>query len=479
MQENVLSMDMLLSYAPLSEKLQEAVHEDVEKKRKKLNRKIIVLDDDPTGTQTVHDINVYTDWEENSIRAGFEEASNMFFILTNSRSFSSRHTEEVHRIIGERIAKIAEECGRDYILVSRGDSTLRGHYPLETETLREAIERKSAKRFDGEIIFPFFVEGGRYTIGNIHYAQDENKLVPVGKTEFAKDRTFGYRSSDLTEWCEEKTNGQYRADKVTAVTLEELRSCNIKKITEKLLQICNFNKVIVNAIDYEDIAVFLNAYFNALETGKEYLFRSAASLVKALGGISSRPLLNCKKELANTSKSGGIIIVGSHVQKTTDQLEYLKNGNLPLEFIQYNQHRVLEENGLQKETESVAAEAEKLVKEGRTVVVYTRRERLDLDTDDPEKQLEVSTKISEAIVQVIAKLQVQPHFLIAKGGITSSDIATKAMHIWRARVLGQIEPGIPVWLTGPESKFPGMAYIIFPGNVGNEKTLFRIVSKLL
>ena len=479
MQENILSIDTLLSYVPLSESLQETVHENLEQKRKKMNRKIVVLDDDPTGTQTVHDINVYTDWEEESIRAGFQEDSNMFFILTNSRSFSSQHTEEVHRAIGERIAKISKEYKRDYILVSRGDSTLRGHYPLETATLKKAIERVSAKRFDGEILFPFFVEGGRYTIGNIHYAQDENKLVPVGKTEFSKDKTFGYRSSDLTEWCEEKTKGQYRADTVTAITLEELRSCNIKKITEKLMGIRNYNKVIVNAIDYEDIAVFLNAYFNALEAGKEFLFRSAASLVKALGGIRSRPLLDCRKELANTSQNGGIIIVGSHVQKTTDQLEYLKNGNLPVEFIQYDQHRVLEKNGLQEETRKVAAEAERLVRAGRIVAVYTRRDRLDLDTDDSEKQLEVSTEISDAIVRVIAGLDVQPRFLIAKGGITSSDIATKALHIWRAKIMGQIEPGIPVWLAGPESKFPGMAYIIFPGNVGNEKSLFRIVSKLM
>ncbi|MGX8700373.1 nucleotide-binding domain containing protein [Caproiciproducens sp.] len=166
-------------------------------------------------------------------------------------------------------------------------------------------------------------------------------------------------------------------------------------------------------------------------------------------------------------------------KKTTDQLEYLKNGNLPVEFIQYDQHRVLEKNGLQEETRKVAAEAERLVRAGRIVAIHTRRDRLDLDTDDSEKQLEVSTKISDAIVRVIAGLDVRPRFLIAKGGITSSDIATKALHIWRAKIMGQIEPGIPVWLAGPESKFPGMAYIIFPGNVGNEKSLFRIVSKLM
>ena len=46
--------------------------------------KKLVLDDDPTGVQTVHDVSVYTDWEEESIRKGFEEKESMFFILTNS-----------------------------------------------------------------------------------------------------------------------------------------------------------------------------------------------------------------------------------------------------------------------------------------------------------------------------------------------------------------------------------------------------------
>ena len=116
---------------------------------------------------------------------------------------------------------------------------------------------------------------------------------------------------------------------------------------------------------------------------------------------------------------------------------------------------------------------------GRVAVVFTRRDRLDLDTDDPEKQLEVSTQISDAIVQVVGRLRIQPHFIIAKGGITSSDVATKALRIWRARVAGQVEPGVPVWVTGPESKFPGMPYIIFPGNVGKEDSLYRILAKLM
>ena len=113
------------------------------------------------------------------------------------------------------------------------------------------------------------------------------------------------------------------------------------------------------------------------------------------------------------------------------------------------------------------------------MVVFTRRDRLDLDTDEKDRQLEVSVRISDALTSVIEKLTARPAFIIAKGGITSSDVGTKALGVRRAIVMGQIRPGIPVWLTGPESKFPGMPYVIFPGNVGMENTLLEVVEVLM
>ncbi len=101
------------------------------------NRKIIVLDDDPTGVQTVHDIYVYTDWTVESLRKGFAAPEKLFFILTNSRGFTVAETTKAHREIAENTAKVAREFGMDYLIISRGDSTLRGHYPLETDLLCE------------------------------------------------------------------------------------------------------------------------------------------------------------------------------------------------------------------------------------------------------------------------------------------------------------------------------------------------------
>lgn len=89
-------------------------------------RKIVVLDDDPTGVQTVHDVSVYTDWSEESVLQGFQEEGNLFYILTNSRGFTEDETKKAHRQIAGNIVKAARATGRDFLIMSRGDSTLRG-----------------------------------------------------------------------------------------------------------------------------------------------------------------------------------------------------------------------------------------------------------------------------------------------------------------------------------------------------------------
>src|SRR5699024_58042 len=210
---------------------------------KDFNKKIIVLDDDPTGVQTVHDISVFTDWSQSSIEKGFNEQNSMFFILINARGFTAKETEEAHREIASNILKVASKYAKDFIIISRSDSTLRGHYPLETDTLKEIIESSLVTKFDGEIILPFFKEGGRLTINNIHYVQVDNELIPAGETEFAKDRTFGFSKSHLGRWIEEKTNDTFPAENTLYLSLDLIRSLDIEKIAEQLLQVNNFNKV--------------------------------------------------------------------------------------------------------------------------------------------------------------------------------------------------------------------------------------------
>ena len=441
-------------------------------------RKIVVLDDDPTGVQTVHDIYVYTGWDSDSLLDGFRSENKLFFILTNSRGFTEEETIKAHKEIAAAVMEASRETGRDYILISRSDSTLRGHYPLETEVLKSEIEANSDKRFDGEILCPFFKEGGRFTIDNVHYVKYGDELVPANETEFAKDKTFGYKAATMPEYIEEKTGGRYSADDVTCITLEDLRNVNIDGITEQLMAVKDFGKVIVNAADYCDVKAFCIALYNAMKAGKTFMLRTAAAIVKEICGNPDRPLLSGKEMVQADSGNGGVIVVGSHTAKTTAQLEQLKTLDC-IEFAELDATLVRDEDAFAAEVQRCIAFEEECIRAGKTVCCYTTRTLLTADTGDKEDELRLSVRISDAVQSLVGGLKVTPSFVIAKGGITSSDVGTKALKVKKALIMGQIKPGIPVWQTGPESRFPGVPYVIFPGNVGEAETLREAAQELI
>ncbi|MFV0465143.1 MAG: four-carbon acid sugar kinase family protein [Lachnospiraceae bacterium] len=442
------------------------------------DHKIIVLDDDPTGVQTVHDISVYTDWSLESIRSGFQEENKLFFILTNSRGFTESQTINAHREITERVCEVAREYKKKFMIISRSDSTLRGHFPLETETIRSTLIEQGMQEPNAEILCPFFKEGGRFTLNNVHYVRSQEELIPAAMTEFAEDETFGYQSSNLTEYVEEKTKGKYKKEDCITISLEELRSMDLTGIEQKLLSAKGFQKIIVNAIDDVDVRLFCISLYRAMQKGHVFLLRTAAALVKAIGFISDQPLLERSDMVRSDSNNGGIIVAGSHTKKTTEQLQLLHELE-NIVFLEMNSDLVLYPGELEKETERLLRLEEDLIRSGRTVCVATKRTLLTLPEDTPETALLRSVAISEALQACVGRLTVVPSFVIAKGGITSSDVGTKALLVKKALVLGQIQPGVPVWQTGSESRFPGIPYVIFPGNVGAADTLKIAVSKLV
>ena len=477
----------------------EAVHKKYMEEYESFGRKIVVLDDDPTGVQTVHGVHVYTDWSQESLAEGLGEENSMFFILTNSRSFSVEKTETEHRILARRIGRAAAEAGKDFVLVSRGDSTLRGHYPFELEVLKEVLEEETGREIHGQILCPFFREGGRFTIEGVHYVKEGDWLIPAGQTEFAGDKTFGYSSSHLAAYAEEKSGGRYRKEDAVMISLNMLRAGNYDEITELLMETEQFRLVAVDAIAESDVEVFATCLLRAMKAGKRFLIRSAAAVPKVLGNVNKIPLLTREKlleegretenaesgqSLADTQAYGGIVLVGSHVKKTSQQLEVLRKAGEEgkirsgMEFLEFRVGACFEEGGLEAETKRVIGETETVMSQGKTAVVYTSRELLAPEGMTKEELLRLSVNISDAVTAVIAGLHRKPRFLIAKGGITSSDVGTKALGVRKALVLGQVQPGVPVWKTGPESKFPGLPYIIFPGNVGDADTLKNIVEML-
>ena len=305
-----LNAEVLTSYKKIDEAY---IDELLKKEIEKNNKKIVVLDDDPTGVQTVHDISVYTNWEKDTIRQGFDEENNLFYVLTNSRGFTAEQTTKAHNEIAAVVDEVAKETGKEYIFISRSDSTLRGHYPLETELLKKNYEANTGKTIDGEILCPFFKEGGRYTIDNVHYVKYGEELIPANETEFAKDKTFGYSAATMPEYVEEKTKGAYKASDVTCISLEDIHDMNIDKIEEALMEVKDFNKIIVNAVDYADVKVFCVALYRAMAKGKVFMFRTAAAIVKVMGGVTDQPLLSREQMVVKETDNGGIKTMGMKI----------------------------------------------------------------------------------------------------------------------------------------------------------------------
>ena len=433
-------------------------------------RTVIVLDDDPTGTQTVHDVPVLTEWSIESLIDELARRPAAVFILTNSRSLPLREAQALNREIGCNLIEAANTTGRDFVVVSRSDSTLRGHYPGEVDALATAL----GLAYDATLIIPFFLEGGRYTVGNVHYVAEGNMLVPAAETPFAQDEAFGYRHSNLRDWVEEKTGGRILADSVVSITIREIREGGPDRVAAHLSTLAGGQVCVVNAISMRDMEVFICGLLSAEAQGKTFLYRTAASFVQVRAGIEPAPLLG-PDDLDLKATGGGLFVVGSYVPKTTSQVDALLQ-ETGIRAVEANVEAFLDAGRRTDEIERLIQAVDGALHSEIDTVLYTSRK---LATGgDADQSLAIGRRVSECLVTVVRNLTVRPRYVVAKGGITSSDIATKALDIRRGEVMGQILPGVPVWRTGQESRYPGLAYIVFPGNVGGNDALVKIQNSL-
>jgi uncharacterized protein YgbK (DUF1537 family) len=433
--------------------------------------KTVVLDDDPTGTQTVHGIDVLADWSVPLLSAALSDPRPCFYVLTNTRSMSASEASLLVREVAANLCAAGKRAGVDFVVVSRGDSTLRGHF---TEEL-DAIEEGLGTAFDGKIVIPAFFEGGRYTIDDVHYVTEGETLVPAADTEFARDRTFGYAHSNLTHWIEEKTNGRVRADSVHSIGIATLRAPGgAEAVRLRLLGLPTGAYLVVNAAAYPDLEVFTRGLLEAEAAGKRYLLRTAASFVRVRAGIEPRPLLE-PREISDGQEGGGLVIVGSYVGKTTLQLESLLG--LPnAAAIEVFVGRLGEPASRAEEITRVSGTAIVAMRSGKHAVVFTSRQLES--TLGAAGDLRAGRVVSEALVAIARTIPERPRFMIAKGGITSCDIAILGLGMKKALVLGQASAGVPVWEMGPETRFPGMRLVVWPGNVGSPDSLRDLVRKL-
>jgi uncharacterized protein YgbK (DUF1537 family) len=433
-------------------------------------RKVVVLDDDPTGTQTVYGIPVLTEWQGESLRVELANDLPAFYLLTNSRALPLAEAQTLNADIGHNLVRAAQQTGREFVAVSRSDSTLRGHFPGEVDSLAEAL----GQSFDGWIVIPYFLEGGRYTVNDIHYVAEGEWLTPAGQTEFARDKAFGYQSSSLRDWVAEKMDGRVSARDVASISIDDIRCGGPKQIAKKLTDLPKGSICVVNAVTYRDLEVFVHGLLAAEAQGREFLYRTAASFVRVRAGLGSRPILT-RTDLDLPEAGGGLIVVGSYVPKSTRQVQELLS--LPeLVAIEISVEALLDKNRRQSEIDRVAKQANEALQGNQDVMIYTGRKLISSHTAN--SSLAIGQQVSEGLVAIVHSISTRPRYLLAKGGITSSDVATKGLKIKRAMVSGQILPGVPVWQAGDESRWPGLTYIVFPGNVGSPDALVDVVAKL-
>ena len=374
--------------------------------------KIIVLDDDPTGSQTVHSCRLLTRWDVPTLKEALLDTAPLFFVLTNTRGMDAARAAGVTREVCHNLKLALEGIELNPIFVSRSDSTLRGHYPVETDVMAEELGP-----FDAHFLTPAFFEGGRITRDSIHYLIVNGVPTPVAETEFARDSVFGYQHSYLPDYVEEKTAGRIRAGAVERFLLADVRG----EVSDRLMALSGNRCCVVDAETQADLDHFAEQLQAAAARGKRFLFRSAASLLTALAGLPPQPIAAEAMHAYVRAGKPGAVIVGSHVRKTTAQLEHL-----------------LREPGvfaIEVEVDRIASDRDALLQgvldlskqahaRGETVVIYTSRGERQFP--DQASRLAFGEAVSAVLMDIARGLPPTLGFLVSKGGITSNDMLSRS-----------------------------------------------------
>ena len=294
----------------------ESLREQVRARLARSGEVVVSLDDDPTGVQTVHGIYALTEWSPEALRREFAEPRALFAVLTNSRAQGPAQAAAIAREVAAGLAQASRETGRRFAVISRSDSTLRGHYPAETDALAEALGP-----YDATLIIPAFFEGGRITVDDVHLVREGERYVPAALTEFARDRAFGYGQSNLRRWVEEKTGGRVRAADVASLPLDVIRREGPRGVAEALRPVGGNRPVVVNAASERDLEVVTLALLELEAEGRRHLYRTAASFLRTRAGIAPRPPLRGAD--LPLGAGPGLIVAGSYVGRTGEQLAAL------------------------------------------------------------------------------------------------------------------------------------------------------------
>ena len=456
--------------------------------------KIVVIDDDPTGSQTVHSCPLLLRWDEAALRQGLRHPSPLVFVLANTRALTpeaaaSRNREIVDALVRAMVAEGLQE--HELLLVSRGDSTLRGHGVLEPQELAQAWEKHFAA-VDATLHVPAFLEGGRTTVNGVHLLHGE----PVHTTAFAQDRLFGYGTSDLAEWLEEKSAGQIAADAVVRIPLALLEAERSADLLECLEALQHNQSVVVDATCPEQLRE-LGVAIRRLQGRKRFLFRSAASLLNGLVDsgplplgpqpLDARGLVGLRRRDSSGQPLPGLVVVGSHVTLADQQLKSLlasercRGIELPVARIA----RVLEGGSPDFLLPDLEAEwrrqLERALEAGLTPVLFSSRGELEFGAGaaSAARRLRFGMELASLMARLLAGVAPRLGYLISKGGITTGTLLVEGLGLEAVQLEGQLLPGLSLvrpilsldQILGQLEPSESLPVITFPGNLGEPGTL--------
>jgi uncharacterized protein YgbK (DUF1537 family) len=454
-------------------------------------RRLVFLDDDPTGTQTITDLPVLTSWSVTDLQWALQQRTTGFFVLTNTRSLSEADAAKLNREVVDALQQAATSERVSYVIASRSDSTLRGYFPLETDVLAEELAARGTP-IDGVVVCPAYVEPGRVTVDSVHWARTSEGMIPVSHSEFAKDASFGYRNSDLRNWIEEKTGGRIRRDQVARITLTDIRTGGPDRVFEILSGLRDRQPVVVDTAADVDQQVVVLALLRAEAAGKNFVYRIGPSFVRARSGQRPTPPADAERlreiqtaqppdpDDTRPATEHGLIAVGSHVPLTTRQLDRLRAKGKIIE-LELDVPTLLDDAARDEHVADIAGQAARLLRSNEAESdLVIRTSRTLVTGTDAVHSLVIARTVSAALVGTVREIanQIRPAFVLAKGGITSSDTATVGLGVRRAWCRGTMLPGI-VSLWEPVTGLArGIPYIVFAGNVGDDDALAAVVDTL-
>ena len=440
--------------------------------------KIIVFDDDPTGSQTVKGCLLLLKWDYHTLLKGLRSKSNLLFILANTRSLSENEAKARLKEICQSLLYVFVHEGykkEDFIFVSRGDSTLRGHNFIEPDVINNELGP-----FDATFHIPAFLEGNRVTVNGRHFVDN----IPAHQTIFAKDKIFGYETNDIRKVLYKKSNSKIQLKDIKNLFISDLRNLEMSKankVFENIFSLKNNVQIIVDAEEYSHLNKISNLV-KELRLRKRFLFRTAASFLSSIsntnGSIKDHKYSsNLKRKNRKDELMNGLIVVGSFLQNANDQLKQILGNSLckgiELNVFEFVRLIYLDENkkGLLKLKLSLLDQIRNHLKNSYTPVLYTSRELVLLKKDSD--QIFLYNSLSKFIAELIGEISFEIGYLISKGGITSNTILSHGLDVDAVYLEGQILKGISLVKAKIKKSDEEIAMVTFPGNIGNRNSLLK------